>query len=50
MKKYFQNKSQILYYAISIIKKNNYPSYNKGENTIKDIFINLDQKIRILFY
>ena len=46
MKKYFQNKSQILYYVISIINKNNYPLIISGGNTIKDIFINLDQKIR----
>ena len=46
MKKYFQNKSEILNYIISIIKKNKYPFIISGGNTIKDIFKNLDQKIK----
>ena len=46
MKKYFQNKSEILHYIISIIKKNNYPIIISGGNTIKAIFKNLDQKIK----
>ncbi len=46
MKKYFKNKSEILNYIISIIKNNKYPLIISGGNTIKDIFKNLDQKIK----
>ena len=45
MKKYFQNKNEILDNIISIIKENKYPFIISGGNTIKDIFKDLDQKI-----
>tara|TARA_B100000941_G_C28450378_1_gene524744 strand:+ start:192 stop:782 length:591 start_codon:yes stop_codon:yes gene_type:complete len=45
LKKYFQNKNEILNNIISIIKENKNPFIISGGNTIKDIFKDLDQKI-----
>ncbi len=46
MKKIFQNKNELLNYTVSIIKENKYPLIISGGNSIKNIFKNIDQKIK----